>query len=396
MKLLIAISQRYLRVADGSIWTSTSYDHEMWQEHQAVFDELRILTRVTDVSQPPEGAHRADGPGIKFYWLPEWYSWRFPLLLPRMYAIARRAVEDSDALLLHSPSMEAEFAYFWGHRLNKPWAVECRGEQAMNADYLRNRGLRFSGLVGKYHRWQYQRHVDDAWGCVYVAEQLRRTFPPQKTSVHTEVISDLRLPPVYFQQPHRFSERQRPTVRIVNVGRLEAQKDLFTLLKSFRHVIESGREYCELHLIGDGPLRPQLETLTAELGLTRQVIFHGFVPWGASLFQLLDDMDLFVLTSLSEGMPRALLEAMAAGLPCLSTRVSGSTELLPDEALVPIGDSELLARQINGFLAAPELLDRLAVQCWERVQSFREHRLRAQKQMFLGKLKLYAEQIAGD
>jgi glycosyltransferase involved in cell wall biosynthesis len=139
----------------------------------------------------------------------------------------------------------------------------------------------------------------------------------------------------------------------------------------------------ELHLAGDGPLRTDLARLAAALHIEKKVLFHGFVPWGEALFCLYDGMDLFVLSSINEGMPRALLEAMARGLPCISATVPGASELLAPEALVPTGREDLLASRILTTLQSPGALDQNAARCWERVQAFRIPRLLERKRQYL-------------
>ena len=393
MKLLIAIGTRYFRTPDGDLWTTTSYNKDMWVEHQEVFETLGILARVTEVDQVPDNSRRANAPNVTFYPLPEWCTWKLPLLLPQLYTVAQKAVDECDAILLHSPSLEAEVAFLGARRAKKQWIVECRGDQAMNLGYLKNRNVPLSSVIVRYHRWQYQRHLDQSWGCIYVSRQLQEVYAPTSPSVQTEVISDLRLPNEFFRQPHKLTKHENERIRLVNVGRLEAQKDLFTLLRAFSLLPDQIATQCELHLIGDGPLREQLETAANELGISERVIFHGFVPWGDQLFEVIDSMDLFVLSSVTEGMPRALLEAMAMGLPSISTAVSGSNELLQDDALVPLGDHDKLAELISNLVSSPELLDQLATECWTRVQDFREDRLRPRKLDFLRRFKSHVEQI---
>ncbi|MBE0696343.1 MAG: glycosyltransferase family 4 protein, partial [Anaerolineaceae bacterium] len=121
----------------------------------------------------------------------------------------------------------------------------------------------------------------------------------------------------------------------------------------------------------------------------------GFVPWGETMFSMLDEMDIFVLSSLSEGMPRALIEAMARGLPCISTAVSGAGELLGFENLVPIGQADLLAVRIAEILASPEKRSQLADQCWASVQDYRLEVLTARKKKFLLDFSDYVNRSGG-
>jgi glycosyltransferase involved in cell wall biosynthesis len=100
-------------------------------------------------------------------------------------------------------------------------------------------------------------------------------------------------------------------------------KDHYTLLRAFATVVRE-IPHAELAIAGDGPLRKDLEAFTTKLHLDRRVTFVGALPDSA---KFLSDLDIFVLSSLSEGLPISLLEAMASGLPIVSTRVGGVDEV---------------------------------------------------------------------
>ena len=106
-----------------------------------------------------------------------------------------------------------------------------------------------------------------------------------------------------------WAEREREPVRLISVARLEAPKDHATLLEALGTL--RGFEW-ELELVGDGPLAGTIREQTVRLGLGERVRFAGYVPDPAPL---LAQAHVFVLSSLSEGFPRTILEAMRAGLP---------------------------------------------------------------------------------
>ncbi|WP_295606524.1 glycosyltransferase family 4 protein [uncultured Lamprocystis sp.] len=151
--------------------------------------------------------------------------------------------------------------------------------------------------------------------------------------------------------------RQDRPPRILCVGRFVAYKGHDVLLRAIRLLLDAGHAF-ELRLVGDGPLHLMLEADISRLGLSDVVSILGQrLPE-----QILDEIqqaDLFVLPSLCEGMPGALLEALAHGLPAIATQVSGSVDILDDEIgwLVPVGDAEALASAIAAALdAGPDRL----------------------------------------
>ena len=143
-----------------------------------------------------------------------------------------------------------------------------------------------------------------------------------------------------------------PPVQVVSVGRLAAPKDFSTLVAAMARLPE-GRAH--LRVFGDGPLRSELEAQTRALGIDGAVEFAGEVP---DARPHLEDADVFVLASLSEGMPVSVLEAMAAGLPVVASAVDGLEEVVVDGKtgfLTPPGDAAALAARLGQLVDDPSL-----------------------------------------
>ncbi|KHK01388.1 glycosyltransferase family 4 protein [Desulfovibrio sp. TomC] len=156
-------------------------------------------------------------------------------------------------------------------------------------------------------------------------------------------------------------------VRLVFVGRVVRQKGLDVLLDALSR-LPAELDY-RLTIVGDGPLRPELAERAAGLGLADRVAFAG---WAAreAMPGLLGGADLFVFPSRDEGMPNAVLEAMASGLPVVATRISGNEELVGDGEtgfLVPPDDAPALAHALARLLADPGLCRRMGAAGRERV-----------------------------
>lgn len=148
--------------------------------------------------------------------------------------------------------------------------------------------------------------------------------------------------------------------------RLVPVKGLDRLLDAFARVVEEAPD-ARLLVLGDGPLRAGLEGRAAALGLSRRVWFAGHQP---EVARWLAGVDLFVLPSLAEGLPMALLEAMALGRPVVASRVGGIPEVVRDGVegrLVPPGDVEALAQACLAFLNDPPALGSAGARARRRV-----------------------------
>jgi glycosyltransferase involved in cell wall biosynthesis len=139
---------------------------------------------------------------------------------------------------------------------------------------------------------------------------------------------------------------------ILGIGRLVPQKDFPTLLRAFRQVrLERN---CRLMILGDGPERHALESLARELEIDQDVVLPGFVE---NPYAYLHHGSLFVLSSVWEGFPNVLVEAMATGIPVVATDCpSGPAEILENGnlgPLVPVGDVDGMAAAIIRTLDKP-------------------------------------------
>ena len=172
---------------------------------------------------------------------------------------------------------------------------------------------------------------------------------------------------------HPWLQPDGPPV-IAAAGRLQAQKDFPTLIRAFAQVCR-GRD-CRLLILGEGRQRPQLEALIGELGLGDKVDLPGFQ---ANPYPFLARARLFVLSSAWEGSPNVLTEALALGVPCVSTDCpSGPAEILDGGRfgpLVPVGDADALAQAMALTLDRPLSADvlRSAVQEYEQGRSARRY-----------------------
>jgi len=126
---------------------------------------------------------------------------------------------------------------------------------------------------------------------------------------------------------HHFIEKRIISpLQIGTVGRLVYAKDYGTLIKAFNMLIKDGIKG-DLIFVGDGPERPKLESMVKVLGLDGHVTFTGFQ---GNVNSFLNRFDIFVLSSIREGIPVAMLEAMAMRVPVVSTKVGGIPEVIED------------------------------------------------------------------
>jgi glycosyltransferase involved in cell wall biosynthesis len=128
----------------------------------------------------------------------------------------------------------------------------------------------------------------------------------------------------------------------------------------------------ELVLVGSGRYQSKMETRALALGLGSRVQFCGQLTTPEAVRRELDQAHLFVLPSRVEGLPRAMIEAMARALPCLGSTVGGIPELLPSEDLVAADDAPGLTKKIHEVLADPARMRRMSARNLQKARAYAE------------------------
>ena len=201
---------------------------------------------------------------------------------------------------------------------------------------------RFVVCVSAYHR----RRVEE------LLSQSHRYHHahPRLAVVHSGVEQSLLL------QPAPLIEAQAQTIRLIAVGRLSPEKGHRYLVEAIGLLRERGlRPSCTI--VGAGPERLHLQQLIAALGLGERVRLMGALKQ-EQIGELCSESDVFVQPSLREGLPVAVIEAMARGLPVIASNIAGVPELVSDSdtgLLVPPGDARALADAIARLIASPGL-----------------------------------------
>jgi glycosyltransferase involved in cell wall biosynthesis len=188
------------------------------------------------------------------------------------------------------------------------------------------------------------------------AETLQKRYLPSK-SAYAAGFSDVSLEnaivpaqtikrrhPRFHDLPWRDSKSTNP-IRIGFIGSFaQMYKGPDTLLHAA--ALCSRHLNFQLILVGGGRYLPEMKTLSVKLNIADRVEFRGELTSGMPIFEFLDSLDLFVMPSRAEGLPRALVEAMSRGCPCIASSVGGIPELLPASDLVPQNSPKKLAELI--------------------------------------------------
>jgi glycosyltransferase involved in cell wall biosynthesis len=267
----------------------------------------------------------------------------------RALARARWAIDRHDTDILHTHNAVAHYqAVLASCGLGVPRIVNTR------------HGMGAGQRTGR-KEWLYRRALTRTDVVVTVCEAARRSgiargiLPPAMTRIVPNGIALEHFRPASTEmrrQLLRMLGLAEDAFLIGNVGRLNWTKDQIGLIRAFRQV-STRHPTAALLLIGDGELRADLERFAGQEGVRHAVHFLGD---RSDVRELLQGLDLFVLSSASEGYSMALLEACAVALPIVATDVGGNGEIIQSGRsgqLVPPGEPDALAEAMLLLLAEP-------------------------------------------
>jgi glycosyltransferase involved in cell wall biosynthesis len=371
MNVVVTIEHRFDRTPDGKVWTQTMFARPFWSGYLAAFDAVRVVARVRDVPSVPEGWQRADGDGVSFAPLPHYIGPKqYVLRLPELQRALRAVVRPDEAVIMRVPAIIAAQLRPSLRRAGHPYGLEVLGDPydvfAPGAVRHPLRPL-FRRLFSQWQRTLCQQ----AAAVSYVTERaLQRRYPPAPGAFAT-FYSDVQLPDEAFAAPRAARPLSGP-ITLISVGSLaQMYKAPDVQIDAVARLVRAGMD---LHLvvIGDGKHRAELEARAKTRGVADRVHFRGQLTAGAAVRAELDAADIYCMPSRTEGMPRAMVEAMARALPCIGSTIGGIPELLPPEDLVPPGDAAALAEKIRAVATDPERMAAMSARNLRRARDFDE------------------------
>jgi glycosyltransferase involved in cell wall biosynthesis len=352
--------------------------YDFWLRYLEVFDQVIAIARVQEVAEAKTSWKRADGENVKFVSLP--YYVGFVGLLKnakKIRDIIGAEIRDDRALIYRVPSQSAMLSHF-AHRADFGHAIEVVGDPY---DVF-NSGIT-NGLLDKALGWLSYHGLklmaSNALAACYVTKYyLQRRYP---TSVGALSLgcSDIELTESDFVKSGR--QFSQPAYNLVFVGSLEQlYKGPDTAIRAVSILKKAGVDVF-LTMLGGGRFLPNMQTLAKEFGCDKNIHFIGEVKH-VDVIQHLDVNDIFIMPSLTEGLPRALIEAMARGLPCIASNVGGIPELLTEDFMVEPNQPQQLADVILALYNSPQTLTEASEHNLLRALEYRLDKLQVQRRNF--------------
>jgi glycosyltransferase involved in cell wall biosynthesis len=401
MKLCLTLEHRFLQTPDGKIWTITQCPYEFYREYLQVFDSVQVISRAFPVERAEANFLPVEGPGVEFFAMPGYQGpYGFLRNFRKVRKRAQMAVPEKSAVIFRLPSQIANSVERHLMQRGSPYAIEVVADPYDVLSPAANRHP-VAPIARQYFTRRLKRQCQQAVAVSYVTQSyLQRRYPPAARhdatamsrnsagiTQFTTAVSDVNLSPDCFVIYPRTALRDPACIRIIFVGTLESlYKGPDTLLDAIAICKGQGIPV-RVRLLGIGKQMEHLQKCSLRLGIEKQVEFVGSVSAGEAVRRELDRADLFVLPSRAEGVPRAMLEAMARGLPCLGSTVGGIPELLSKEDLVPPDNPVALAQSVRDVFDRKERIGQMSFRNLRKAHNYSVAAISQQRQEFFRAVK---------
>jgi glycosyltransferase involved in cell wall biosynthesis len=391
MKLLVATDAHIFKTPDGKHWCKSIYGYEFWKRYMGVFDKVRIVARMKDVLSIEGKRLLVDGDKVEVFGIPFYQG---PKQLALNYLSIQKALENvddgCDAALLRMPSQTSTMV--WRHLRN---GIPLAGEIVYDlTDDINQKGS--NPIVRTLNRIQSNnlaKFCATANGVSYVTEKSIQEHYPSYARLHGEdkehfetFYSTITLSDEAFTGPRDFSAHRGLTLVLSSVSMNSERKGEKILIKTVKTCRDRGYDIKTI-IIGDGTLRPSFEEYANELGIADYIEFTGLLPSSNEVRKVMQRADMFVFPTQGEGLPRGILEAMAIGMPVLSTPVGGIPEVIDRKYLFRPTDSDAYANEVCRLLDHTGELSEMSRKNYEKSLEFKNELLQKKRDEFYYKLK---------
>lgn len=390
MKALVIADAHLYKSPDGRVWTKTIYGNDFWHRYLEVFDSVDVVARMCDCTlEEVEGYLRVDGEGIRFCPMPMARGGREYLQnMPRILKRAKEVTKDQICAIIRLPSVIGAFVYPQILKNNIPHGIEV---VANPYEAYSNSVLKI--ILTK----QLKKAVQTANGVAYVTQYaLQEQYPSYAKKYgpddnhFEEYYSSISLSSEMIGRPRIYKGKTKYGLVHTSNNISHDEKGHSVVIKTVKALRDKGYDVT-VDFIGDGSMRPAFEKMAEELGIRDAINFVGWLSSSNEVRNVLEMNDIFIFPSVSEGLPRSVIEAMAAGLPCVASKVGGIPELIPEEYLFNPKDVEGFTSAIEKLITHPELMEKESLRSITKANEYTTPVLQSRRNAFYSKIKTLAE-----
>lgn len=391
MKLLVTTDAHILKTSDGMYWCAAIYGYDFWMRFLNVYDEVRIAARVKRVEAKKKEWKRVDGPNVEIYEIPFFQG---PIQLLKRYGKIQQSIrkvgDNCDAVLYRLPSPIGQLIWRKLEKKKMPTGLEVVYD--LTDDMYDPNRSKILKLITYIQLRFLKKACVEANGVSYVTEKtIQKNFPSfarlyGEDSKHFETYySTITLKDNVYTKPRDYTGKNEFTLALSDVAMNSERKGERVFLQVIYNLRRKGYN---LHgvIIGDGSKRKAFEQLSRELGIDSYVEFTGMLGSAYEVMDKLKETDIFVFPTVAEGLPRGVLEAMAVGMPVVTSPVGGIPEIIRAEQLAKPYDVDRYTEIVEEMINNLDLMNKISYENFNKSLEFRNKVLEKRRNDFYFKL----------
>ena len=362
MKALIVTCAHAYMIEDGSIYTPSVHSYEFFKRYLNVFDEIEVVARLRSATaEETQNMILMSGPRLSVCAIPYFRGMKqMSRHIIKITKAIAKSKKQNDCVIYRAPQVESYLAWFLGGSRKKPCAVEVVADP--------KGWTHVKGIAKLINIYMLRQICKKANGATYeTAEYLQKLYPP-KASIKgkskyafTSYYSSVDLDRKDFLGSKSYVPVPNPfTIVHVSNALDDDLKGHSTVIRTASMLKNKGYNI-KVKFIGDGTAIDEFKAYARQMGIDKEVEFTGRISGKENVMKTMRECDIMMFPSRSEGLPRSIIEAMAVGLPVLSTPVAGIPELIDEKYLRLPDDAEGFTEILLRLLNNPDELSEMSI-----------------------------------
>src|SRR5699024_4200686 len=350
MQLLFVHSHIFMK-CNQNYYTTGQLPYELFEtRYLNNFEQVTVCSRTTNVKNQGN-LNQSNGKNVVIKSLPNVSIIKGRLkALKTTKEILKKEIKKVDVVVARMPSRHAYYAMKIAKEIKKPLVVEVVGDVF---ESFWNHGSVFGKILGPISAKKYKKEIKTSKYTIYVTKKHLQKEYPSARNAYTINASHVELEPSskFILQRRQEREENRPTNKL-KIGLIGSYSSKYKGIHSGVDLISYLNKLnidAELHILGSGDNQWLLKRARKK-NVINDIYFDGLLPIGDPVLEWLDMLDLYIQPSLTEGLPRALIEAMSRGLPAVGSNVGGIPELIEPKFLHKPNNSDDLINKVFSLI----------------------------------------------
>ena len=382
MEILLVTNAYLYKDKNENYYSKGIYTNSFFNRYTNVYNKVTFVSKVININNITENMILIENKNLSIFELPKYtgikeFIYKFKQINRRIKSIKG----EFDYAILRMSQIESILFYRILKMKNIKYLVEVVNDPKT-----------FKGGMLFFYKWlsyyYLKKIIKNSHGVSYVTQHyLQKHYPPGE--LPTKSYSSVSIDELDIREPKKYNQKDlMKCIRLIHVSNNISGKSKghVETLKIISKIINKGYN-CEVTFIGSGSFIPKLLKMSKKMNIDNNVNFIGHISSKKILLETLREHDIFIFPSHSEGLPRAVLEAMSCGLPCITSNVGGLPEIIDRKYTIPFRDIETFSERIIELINNYEELNQLSFKNIEMAKEFTSTKLTKKRNCFYNLLR---------